>query len=89
MYYMKSLTRTTLPRSVTGLLGLVRAGLAAAEKSPTRVLAVSWPPPPAPLNATQLLEVARQWRARAGEGDPGADSVAQALETVASARRAR
>ena len=88
MYYMESRNLPKPQWAASGLLGLLRATLPPADRE--RALAKPWEanPPPEPLSSRQLAEVANAWRDRASEGDPGAESVAQALELVALHRAA-
>ena len=80
MYYMEHSNPSQLRWSPEGLLGLLRASLPPEkEENP-------FPPPPARLNSRQLAEVASQWRQRAEAGDQGAESVAAALEYIATRR---
>ncbi|WP_162565866.1 MULTISPECIES: hypothetical protein [unclassified Variovorax] len=70
--------------SSKGLLDLLRASLPPAGTGPAPVRE----PRPAVerLNSRQLAELADAWRHRTAEGDKGAESVAQALELLASRR---
>ena len=94
MPYMQQPTRSLqLQWSTKGLLGILRASLPArsphagrAARAPLPARAVE--DPPAPLSVEELSEVAKNWRSRAGEDDGRADTVAQALESLAEHRRA-
>lgn len=93
MYYME-LQKTFKPLwTPASLLGMLRSSLPAA--SPTRAprLAATLQPaahrPPERLGSDEFLEVANAWRSRTSFGDLGAESVAQALELVATHRSAR
>jgi|SRR5579862_7151935 hypothetical protein len=88
MYYMDSHNFSKPQWTTSGLLGLLRSSLPAADRK--RALAQSWDacPPPEPLSTRDLAEVAGEWRDRSSEGDTGAESVAQALELVAMHRSA-
>ena len=83
MYYMEHSNPSQLRWSPEGLLESLARQPAARQDEETAL-----PPPPARLDSRQLTEVASQWRRRAEEGDKGAESVAAALEYIAT-RRAR
>lgn len=83
MYYMERQNLSQPRWSPEGLLSLLRASLPPAGPG-----AGALPPPPARLDSRQLSEVASQWRRRTEAGDEGAESVAAALEYIAT-RRAR
>ncbi|MBT2320965.1 hypothetical protein J7E62_01160 [Variovorax paradoxus] len=71
-----------------GLLELLRASLPPARKVPGRPAEEANPPPPR-LDSRQLTETANAWRRRSAEGDEGAESVAAALEYLATRRRSQ
>ncbi|WP_436293968.1 hypothetical protein [Variovorax sp. LjRoot178] len=83
MYYMKRQNLSQPRWSPEGLLSLLRASLPPAGPGATPL-----PAPPARLDSRQLTEVASQWRRRSESGDEGAESVAAALDYIAT-RRAR
>jgi hypothetical protein len=83
MYYMESENLSKPHWSPAGLLGLLRSTLPIVDA--TTASRDSNAPPPR-LNSAQLAELANEWRNRASAGDAGAESVAQALELVASHR---
>jgi len=83
MYYMAHPDPSQPRWSPEGLLSLLRASLPPEKEEETAL-----PPPPARLDSRQLTEVASQWRRRSEAGDEGAESVAAALEYIAT-RRAR
>jgi hypothetical protein len=83
MYYMERQNPSQPRWSPEGLLSLLRASLPPAGPG-----AAALPPPPARLDSRQLSEAASAWRKRSAEGDEGAESVAAALEYIAT-RRAR
>ena len=84
MPYMQSTRSSQLQWSTKGLLGTLRAtrGEPAPRSSRTPE------DPPTPLSAEELSEVARNWRSRSGQDEGRADTVAQALESLAQQRRA-
>ena len=90
MPYMHSTRSPQLQWSTKGLLSILRASLpsgsprAAQVPRPARTVN----DPPEPLSVDELSEVARNWRSRAGEDEDRADTVAQALESLADYRRA-
>lgn len=92
MHYMHSHRLPPQHWSEKGLLGILRASLAAG--SSRAASSASDRPAPAPddplppLSAEELGEIARKWRSRAGEDEDRADTVAQALESLADHRRA-
>jgi hypothetical protein len=81
MYYMESHTPSQPQWSAKGLLELLRASLPPARKG-----VVEANPPPRRLDSHQLCEAASAWRKRSAEGDEGAESVAAALEYIATRR---
>ena len=82
MYYMEQ--NLSKPQwTPAGLLGLLRSTLQVVDDAPAS--RDSNAPPPR-LNSAQLTELANEWRHRTSDGDTGAESVAQALELVASHR---
>jgi len=83
MYYMESQNFSKPHWSPSGLLGLLRSTLQSAAEAPASRERIA---PPARLSTAELAEVANEWRHRASDGDLGAESVAQALELVASHR---
>jgi hypothetical protein len=90
MYYME-LQKTFKPHwTPLALLGMLRASLPAAPReAATTVPGVLEPAadaPPGRLGSHEYLEVANAWRSRTSFGDLGAESVAQALELVATHR---
>ena len=89
MDYMHSSRSPQLQWSTRGLLGILRASL------PSGSLHATQPPgparavdddPPEPLSVDDLGEVARNWRSQAGGDEERADTVAQALESLADYR---
>ena len=93
MPYMRSTRNTQLQWSSKGLLGLLRASLPEGGPRARRADPASGPErrledPPEPLSAEELSEVAKNWRSRAGDDEGRADTVAQALESLAEHRRA-
>jgi len=88
MYYMQSRNLPKTQWTPLGLLGLLRASLPAGERTRALPAVRDESPPPEPLDSEQLSEVASAWRERTSFGDLGAESVAQALELVASRRSA-
>lgn len=92
MAYMSAKDTPPLPRSARSLLGLLRAGI--PEQSPRTARAIQAPAParsddpPQPLSAEGLEEVAKNWRSRGEDNQERADTVAQALESLAEHRRA-
>lgn len=93
MYYMQLQKSPKTQWTPAGLLGILRASLpsgpkiAAADVPAAAVLSTQRPPEP--LGSNEFLEVANAWRDRTSFGDLGAESVAQALELVASHRAAQ
>jgi hypothetical protein len=83
MYYMESENLSKPHWSPSGLLGLLRSTLQVVEEAPSSRENSA---PPAPLSSAQLSELANAWRHRTSDGDLGAESVAQALELVATYR---
>jgi len=83
MPYMHSTRSSQLQWSSKGLLGILRAtrGEPAPRSSRTPE------DPPTPLSAEELSEVAKNWRSRSGQDEGRADTVAQALESLAHHRR--
>ncbi|MEJ7688070.1 MAG: hypothetical protein WKG52_14395 [Variovorax sp.] len=71
--------------SSRALLDLLRASLPPAARGRLRT-PPEISPAPLRLNSQQLFEVAGEWRSRAEAGDAGAESVAAALELVATRR---
>src|SRR4030095_1839531 len=89
MYYMELQTSSQPPRSTAGLLGLLRANLSSVPHRPSIAASIAWataPLLPRRLSSADLTEVAAAWRVRTVLGDLGAESVAQALESVAEQR---
>ncbi|MGO4392330.1 hypothetical protein AB4Z46_13345 [Variovorax sp. M-6] len=87
---MHSTRSPQLQWSTKGLLGVLRASLPAgspqAGLAPRPARTVN--DPPEPLSADELSELAKNWRSRPGEDEDRADTVAQALESLADHRRA-
>ena len=83
MYYMESQNFSKPHWSPSGLLGLLRSTLQSVEEAPASRERTA---PPERLSTAELSEVANEWRHRSSDGDLGAESVAQALELVASHR---
>jgi hypothetical protein len=83
MYYMESENPSKPQWTPSGLLGLLRSTLQFVEEAPALRESNA---PPQRLNAVQLAELANEWRHRTSDGDTGAESVAQALELVATHR---
>ena len=83
MYYMESQNFSKPHWSPSGLLGLLRSTLQSVEEAPASRERTA---PPERLSTAELAEVANEWRHRSSDGDLGAESVAQALELVASHR---
>ncbi|MDM0108967.1 hypothetical protein QTH97_28770 [Variovorax sp. J22R24] len=69
--------------SPSGLLGLLRSTLQSVEEAPASRESTARP---GRLSNAELAEVANEWRHRTSYGDLGAESVAQALELVATHR---
>ncbi|MDM0001629.1 hypothetical protein QTI24_23690 [Variovorax sp. J22P240] len=80
---MESENFSKLQWSSSGLLGLLRSTLQSVDEAAAKREVSA---PPERLSSAQLSEVANEWRHRASDGDQGAESVAQALELVASHR---
>jgi hypothetical protein len=85
MYYMESHNLSQPQWSAKGLLELLRASLPPARRGPNLDAAEANPPLPR-LDSRELAEVASQWRMRSAAGDQGAESVAAALEYIATRR---
>jgi hypothetical protein len=85
MYYMESHTPSQPQWSAKGLLELLRASLPPARRG-SNFQAAEANPPPRRLDSHQLCEAASAWRKRSAEGDEGAESVAAALEYIATRR---
>ncbi len=85
MYYMEFQNSPRTQWSSKALLDLMRASLPPVARGRSRA-APEPGPAPQRLNNQQLLEVAGEWRTRADSGDVGAESVAAALELVATRR---
>ena len=83
MYYMEFENFSKPQWSSSGLLGLLRSTLQSVDEAAAKREVNA---PPERLSSAQLTEVANEWRRRASDGDKGAESVAQALELVASRR---
>jgi hypothetical protein len=84
MYYMDARNISKPQWTGAGLLALLRASLPPSERE--RALAARANLPPERLDSEELAEVASAWRDRTSFGDLGAESVAQALESVARRR---
>lgn len=84
MPYMQPTRSSQLQWSTKGLLGILRATRGAPAPRPVRTAE----DPPEPLSAEELSEVAKNWRSRSEEEEGRADTVAQALESLAEHRRA-
>lgn len=86
MYYMQRTFSSLSMGSVRGA-GEHQTGerTAVSRKSDLQAVWATWMPLPR-MNAQQFLDLADQWRKRAEWGDPGAESVAEALELVAQRR---
>jgi hypothetical protein len=83
MPYMHSTRSSQLQWSSKGLLGILRATRGTPAPRPARTVE----DPPEPLSAEELSEVAKNWRSRSGQDEGRADTVAQALESLAHHRR--
>lgn len=93
MPYMHSTRSPQLQWSTKGLLGVLRASLPSGGPQAGRTVQAPRPArtvndPPEPLSVDELSEVAKNWRSRAGDDEDRADTVAQALESLADYRRA-
>ncbi|MDM0011724.1 hypothetical protein QTH87_04665 [Variovorax sp. J22P168] len=82
-------TKQWTPKAILALLrsSLPRAG-AQASRPAAAPVARALTDPPEPLSVEELGEVAKNWRSRSDEEDGRADTVAQALESLADYRRA-
>jgi hypothetical protein len=93
MYYMQLQKTSKQQWTPSGLLGMLRATLPPIAKNamPTIPGMLEAIPQRLPerLDSHEFLEVANAWRSRTSFGDLGAESVAQALELVASHRSAQ